>query len=181
MQSTNSQFSSFLFRFSYLCCCRCCEKVLNNIFNLLISINAASNFILYCVLSDKYRKTVKLIFCGARPMRRGTYSSSRFTSGRTASSFYSRSHNSNFFNVPIYRQREPRFSVSKEEYASLQTESAKPPRFSITTVTPSRTSSVVSITQCILSNRRGFNNIFAGGSWFTRRDPNVSNRCVERW
>lgn len=110
-----------------------------------MSINAASNFILYCLLSDKYRKTVKLIFCGARPIRRNTLSSSRFTSARTTSSFYSRSHNSNFFNAPIYRQREPRFSISKEEYANLQAETSKQrPRYSITTVTsPSRTSSMV--------------------------------------
>ncbi|XP_055374807.1 uncharacterized protein LOC129607680 isoform X1 [Condylostylus longicornis] len=32
---------------------------LGNIFNLLVDINSAMNFFLYCVLSDKYRKTVK--------------------------------------------------------------------------------------------------------------------------
>lgn len=119
--------------------------VLNNIFNLLVTINAASNFILYCVLSDKYRKTVKLIFCGVRSMRRNTLSSSRFTSARTTSSFYSRSRNSNIFSMPILKQRGPRFSISKEEYANLQAETAKRNRFSISTLTSqSRNNSIVS-------------------------------------
>lgn len=121
--------------------------VLNNIFNLLITINAASNFILYCLLSDKYRKTVKQLLCGVRTMRRNTLSSSRFTSGRTTtSSFYSRSRNSNVFKMPIYKQRGPRFSISKEEYANLQAETAKKNRFSITTLTSqSRNNSIVSL------------------------------------
>ncbi|XP_031625698.1 FMRFamide receptor [Contarinia nasturtii] len=105
--------------------------VLNNVFNLLVTVNAASNFILYCVLSDKYRKTVKSLFCGVRSVRRNTISSSRFTSARTTSSFYSRSRNGNIFNM----QRGPRFSISKEEYANLQAETAKRNRFSIATLT----------------------------------------------
>ncbi|KAK2725582.1 FMRFamide receptor-like isoform X2 [Artemia franciscana] len=36
---------------------------LGNIFNFLMSINAACNFILYCALSDKYRKSFLKIFC----------------------------------------------------------------------------------------------------------------------
>lgn len=121
--------------------------MLNNIINLLITVNAASNFILYCLLSDKYRKTVKQLFCGVRAIRRNTLSSSRFTSGRTTtSSFYSRPRTSNFLNnTPIYKQRGPRFSISKEEYANLQTETSKRNRFSITTLTSqSRTNSIVS-------------------------------------
>lgn len=131
--------------------------VLNNIFNLLVSINAASNFILYCVLSDKYRKTVKLIFCGVRPIRRNTLSSSRFTSARTTSSFYSRTNNTNLFSVPIYRQRGPHFSISKEEYANLQAETAKRNRFSISTVTsPSRNGSIVSNIFCFQFSHTNF-------------------------
>lgn len=122
--------------------------VLNNIFNLLITVNAASNFILYCLLSDKYRKTVKALLCGVKTMRRNTMSSSRFTSGRTTTSFYSnsRSRTSNIFKMPIYKQREPRFSISSKEYANLQTETAKRNRFSITTLTSSsRHNSIVSV------------------------------------
>lgn len=120
--------------------------MLNNIFNLLITVNAASNFILYCLLSDKYRKTVKALLCGVRQIRRNTLSSSRFTSGRTTtSSFYSRSRTSNIFKMPIYKQREPRFSISSKEYANLQAETAKRNRFSITTLTSSsRNNSIVS-------------------------------------
>lgn len=119
-------------------------SVLNNIFNLLVTINAASNFILYCMLSDKYRKTVKQLLCGGRSMRRNTMSSSRFTSGRTTSSFYSRSRNSTLLNMPVYKQREPRFSISKEEYANLQQQTAKRNRFSISNLTsPSRNNSIV--------------------------------------
>lgn len=122
-------------------------SVLNNIFNLLVTFNAASNFILYCVLSDKYRKTVKKLFCGGQTMRRNTtMSSSRFTSGRTTtSSFYSRPRNSNLFNMPVFKQTAPRFSISKDEYANLQAETAKRNRFSISTLTsPSRNNSIVS-------------------------------------
>lgn len=127
--------------------------VLNNIFNLLITVNAASNFILYCLLSDKYRKTVKALLCGVRTIRRNTLSSSRFTSGRTTtSSIYSRSRTSNIFKMPIYKQqqqqqqREPRFSISSKEYANLQAETAKRNRFSITTLTSSsRNNSIVSV------------------------------------
>ncbi|GLV32264.1 Proctolin receptor [Carabus blaptoides fortunei] len=36
---------------------------LGNIFNLLVSINAACNFLLYCALSRKYRRTFKILFC----------------------------------------------------------------------------------------------------------------------
>lgn len=109
-----------------------------------MTINAASNFILYCLLSDKYRKTVKTLFCGVRLMRRNTSSSSRCTSGRTTSSFYSRSRNSNVFNMPIHKQRGPRFSISKEEYANLQAETAKRNRFSLSTLTsPSQNFSTV--------------------------------------
>lgn len=37
--------------------------ILGNIFNFLMSINAAGNFILYCLLSQKYRRTFLQIFC----------------------------------------------------------------------------------------------------------------------
>ena len=36
---------------------------LGNIFNCLVSINAACNFLLYCALSDKYRRTFMWTFC----------------------------------------------------------------------------------------------------------------------
>jgi Serpentine type 7TM GPCR chemoreceptor Srw len=36
---------------------------LGNIFNFLVTINAACNFLLYCALSDKYRRTFMLTFC----------------------------------------------------------------------------------------------------------------------
>lgn len=37
--------------------------ILGNIFNFLMSLNAAGNFILYCLLSQKYRRTFLQIFC----------------------------------------------------------------------------------------------------------------------
>lgn len=43
-----------LLRFFFVVC--------GNIFNLLLAINAACNFILYCVLSDRYRRTFKALF-----------------------------------------------------------------------------------------------------------------------
>jgi len=36
---------------------------LGNIFNCLVGLNAACNFLLYCALSDKYRKTFLLTIC----------------------------------------------------------------------------------------------------------------------
>lgn len=129
------------------------HAAINNFFNLLVNLNAASNFILYCALSDKYRKTVKAIFCGMKPMRKNTLSSSRFTSGRTTTtSFYSRSNKSSFFDRQRFRPKEPkRFSISKEEYENLKAETEllkRPPRFMpspTTTSGQSRTNSIVTV------------------------------------
>lgn len=35
---------------------------LGNIFNFLVAVNAASNFLLYCAMSDKYRRTLMITF-----------------------------------------------------------------------------------------------------------------------
>lgn len=40
--------------------------IIGNIFNFLAALNAAANFFLYCVLSDKYRKTVRELITGYR-------------------------------------------------------------------------------------------------------------------
>ncbi|XP_030381961.1 uncharacterized protein LOC115629605 [Scaptodrosophila lebanonensis] len=42
------------------------QLVAGNVFNFLAAINAAANFFLYCVLSDKYRKTVRELITGYR-------------------------------------------------------------------------------------------------------------------
>lgn len=124
------------------------RAAINNFFNLLVNLNAASNFILYCALSDKYRKTVKAIFCGMKPMRKNTLSSSRFTSGRTTtSSFYSRSNKSSFF-----KPKEPkRFSISKEEYENLKAETEmlkRPARFKPSSPSgQSRTNSISTVSR----------------------------------
>ncbi|XP_059485581.1 sex peptide receptor-related protein 2 isoform X2 [Neocloeon triangulifer] len=39
---------------------------LGNIFNLLVAVNAACNFLLYCALSDKYRRTFAMTFLPRR-------------------------------------------------------------------------------------------------------------------
>lgn len=46
------------------------RAIFGNIFNILASINAACNFFLYCVLSDKYRRTVKELIIGYKHQRR---------------------------------------------------------------------------------------------------------------
>ncbi|KAH8266997.1 hypothetical protein KR026_002223, partial [Drosophila bipectinata] len=46
------------------------QVVAGNVCNLLAAFNAASNFFLYCVLSDKYRKTVRELITGYRYRRR---------------------------------------------------------------------------------------------------------------
>ncbi|XP_034246935.1 FMRFamide receptor-like [Thrips palmi] len=38
------------------------QRALGNIFNFLVAVNAASNFLLYCALSDKYRRTFLVTF-----------------------------------------------------------------------------------------------------------------------
>ncbi|EEB13953.1 class A rhodopsin-like G-protein coupled receptor GPRnna13, putative [Pediculus humanus corporis] len=41
-------------------------RILGNIFNFLVTINAASNFLLYCAFSANYRRTLIGIFCKKR-------------------------------------------------------------------------------------------------------------------
>lgn len=36
---------------------------INNIINLMVAVNAAGNFVLYCLLSQKYRRTLVTLFC----------------------------------------------------------------------------------------------------------------------
>ncbi|XP_054707619.1 FMRFamide receptor-like [Uloborus diversus] len=48
---------------------------LGNIFNFLMSINAAGNFVLYCLLSQKYRRTFIQIFCPCMRNRKGNMNS----------------------------------------------------------------------------------------------------------
>lgn len=144
-------------QFFSLCTGNAVIAALNNIFNFLVNINAASNFILYCALSDKYRKTVKDIFCGIKNIRKNTLSTSRITSGRTtSSSFYSRANTGSFFNRNRFRSKEPkRFSISKEEYENLRmiTEQNKLARYSASSVLQtdqSRANSLVSRAKIIV-------------------------------
>ncbi|XP_037503911.2 FMRFamide receptor-like [Rhipicephalus sanguineus] len=44
--------------------------ILGNVFNFLMSLNAAGNFVLYCLLSQKYRRTFLQIFCPFGPLVR---------------------------------------------------------------------------------------------------------------
>jgi hypothetical protein len=37
-------------------------RALGTIWNFLVAVNAASNFVLYCVMSDKYRRTLVMTF-----------------------------------------------------------------------------------------------------------------------
>lgn len=59
------------------------QAIIGNIFNFLADINAAANFFLYCVLSDKYRKTVRELITGYKyraHARHATASTSLYTS-----------------------------------------------------------------------------------------------------
>ncbi|CAH0393921.1 unnamed protein product [Bemisia tabaci] len=53
------------------------ELGLGNIFNFLVCVNSASNFILYCIMSDKYRRTLMmtLVPCLAKTKKSRTFSS----------------------------------------------------------------------------------------------------------
>ncbi|XP_068895016.1 sex peptide receptor-related protein 2 isoform X4 [Tenebrio molitor] len=48
------------------------HRALGNIFNFLVTVNAATNFIMYCILSKKYRTTFRALFCGRRKNRQDT-------------------------------------------------------------------------------------------------------------
>lgn len=51
------------------------HHAMGNIFNFLITFNAACNFLLYCALSEKYRQTVKELIMGRKYMRQNTLKS----------------------------------------------------------------------------------------------------------
>ncbi|XP_067637221.1 uncharacterized protein Proc-R isoform X2 [Eurosta solidaginis] len=62
------------------------QAIIGNIFNFLAAINAAANFFLYCVLSDKYRKTVRELITGYKyrgHARNTSASASLYTSTHT--------------------------------------------------------------------------------------------------
>lgn len=59
---------------------------LGNIFNFLTTVNASSNFLLYCVMSDKYRRTLLLTFCPCL--------ATRHQRSHTFTSYYASHHNS---------------------------------------------------------------------------------------
>nr|CAH7722349.1 unnamed protein product [Callosobruchus chinensis] len=44
-------------------------RILGNIFNLMLMLNAPCNFLIYCVLSKKFRTTFKKIFCERRKQK----------------------------------------------------------------------------------------------------------------
>lgn len=113
---------------------------INNFVNFLVTLNAATNFLLYCALSDKYRKTVRALVCGRKPMRKSILTSSRYNSARTSTTFFSKSQsNGNFAGTGAQGKNryksQKRFSITPEEFTSLQaeTERLKYPRLSITT------------------------------------------------
>uniref|UniRef100_A0A336MD99 CSON009921 protein n=1 Tax=Culicoides sonorensis TaxID=179676 RepID=A0A336MD99_CULSO len=66
------------------------HRALGNLWNFLITINAACNFILYCALSDKYRQTIKSFFKSRKLQRQNTVTSrfSRTATKRLTSSFH---------------------------------------------------------------------------------------------
>ena len=51
------------------------SRGLNNIFNFLVAINAAGNFLLYCFFSQRYRKTFVTLFCPCYKNKLGYFQS----------------------------------------------------------------------------------------------------------
>lgn len=77
------------------------KRALGNIFNLLINLNASCNFLMYCVLSDNYRRTFKLFFCSRNLNREDT---SVTTYALSRSSRYNNAANNGFRrNISEYR------------------------------------------------------------------------------
>lgn len=109
------------------------HPAINNVCNFLMTLNAACNFLLYCALSDKYRKTVKELFLGRKMRRQNTMSStyfSRYGSNPTGSSFYSKSPtnagsaSSNNIRNRSMNPKKSRFSITPTDYANFQAEMA---------------------------------------------------------
>ncbi|KAJ6636832.1 Sex peptide receptor, partial [Pseudolycoriella hygida] len=108
------------------------DRAINNVCNFLMTLNAACNFLLYCALSDKYRKTVKELFFGRKVTRKNTMSStyiSRYGSNPTRSSFYSKSPTvasvaSGNIRNRLQNPTASRFSITPTDYANFQAEMA---------------------------------------------------------
>ncbi|KAG4078355.1 hypothetical protein HA402_013065 [Bradysia odoriphaga] len=97
---------------------------INIVCNFLTTLNAACNFLLYCALSDKYRKTVKELFLGRK--RKNTMSS-RYGSNPTGSTYYSKSPTnagSASSNSIRNQPKNSRFSITPTDYANFQAEMA---------------------------------------------------------
>lgn len=56
---------------------------LGNIFNFLMAINAAGNFVLYCLLSQKYRRTFVQSFCPCLKGRVQMFQSAYYTANNS--------------------------------------------------------------------------------------------------
>jgi hypothetical protein len=54
-------------------------RALGNLFNFLMAINAAGNFVLYCLLSQKYRRTFLQTFCPCLKGRVQKFQSAYYT------------------------------------------------------------------------------------------------------
>lgn len=103
----------------------------NNLCNFLVALNAACNFLLYCALSNKYRKTVKQLFLGRKPTRQNTITSSylsRYGTSQTTgtgSSIYNRSPNGTSIRNRTAKKKPNRFTISPTDYVNFQAEMAK--------------------------------------------------------
>ncbi len=60
------------------------SRGLGNIFNFLMCVNAATNFILYCAMSDKYRRTLILTFMPCISKHHRTFTVSSMASFRSS-------------------------------------------------------------------------------------------------
>lgn len=118
----------------------------NNVCNFLVALNAACNFLLYCALSKKYRKTVRDLFIDHKQTRQNTLNSSylsRYGTNRTSStgggggsSSYDHKAPGNFGSASIRMrsqnasaaakpEKRNRFTISPTDYVNFQAEMAK--------------------------------------------------------
>ncbi|XP_065161863.1 FMRFamide receptor [Atheta coriaria] len=75
------------------------KRGLGNIFNLLITLNASLNFLMYCVLSANYRSTFRSVFC-AKKLHRGDTAFSRYYRERQTSTTGFRRNQSEYQRTP---------------------------------------------------------------------------------
>lgn len=96
---------------------------LGNIFNFLVALNAAGNFVVYCLLSQKYRRTLLMIFCpclkGKISRIHSAYTNTVYSTMETDSPHASRKYNTGRLNEDVIKPLNPDTVVTQNSQKSI--------------------------------------------------------------